>query len=507
MNSTQLPRGIEAWVAALSGAEVPVLARTISEIGKLKRREDDVTAREISNAVLRDPLFTLRILRYIEAQRKLAQPAEITTIEHAIMMLGAAPFFRACTQLTSVEARLSGDAKGLAGYRQVLSRASHAATYARSWAAHRSDSESDEVIIATLLHDLAEMMLWCFYPQAALDIESIMSKQPGLRSADAQEQVLGINLHQLQLALCTAWKLPNLLRDLMDDTQAHVPRVKNVVLAVSLARHSAHGWEDAGLPDDYAATAAFLKLPQREVCERIVRLAISAAAADSWYEVAGTASLLPALLPFAEADAPRGVATGLKRAQEKLLAIVLELLPARQRAPDDANASLNAVRTLVSAAVHMLHTELGLPRTMFAAASPLPGGGTRLAAAASASADGAALKGFNLTSDEPNVLGRLLETGGSIWVSPDNREAMNALLTPALIEQIGDGEFVATAVKPGAGPVLGILYADRGWGSGGMDLTMATACNHLARFLGLCIGKLRESEARALGQRETATAI
>jgi HD-like signal output (HDOD) protein len=507
MSSRQLPRGIEAWVAALSGAEVPVLARTISEIGKLRRREDDVTGREISNVVLRDPLFTLRILRYIESRRKPEQPAEITTIEHAIMMLGAMPFFSTCTQLASVESKLSGNAKGLAGYRQVLSRASHAATYARSWAAHRSDAESDEVIIATLLHDLAEMMLWCFYPQAAIEIGTLLEQEPGLRSAEAQQRVLGITLHDLQLALCTTWKLPNLLRDLMDDTQAHVPRVKNVVLAVSLARHSAHGWEDAGLPDDYAATAAFLKLPQREVCERIVRLTISAAATDSWYEVPGTASFLPALLPFENPDAPRGIATGLKRAQEKLLSLLIELLPARHRAPDDANASLDAVRTLVNAAVHMLHTELGMPRTMFAAAAAQQQGGIRLAAAATAGADGAALKHFSLSGDEPNVLGHLQEKGGSIWISPDNREAMNALLTPALVEQIGDGEFVATAIKPGAGPVLGILFADRGRGSGGMDLTMATACNHLARFLGLCIVKLRESEERALAAREVATSV
>ena len=500
-----LPHDIETWVAELSGAEVPVLARTISEIAKLRRREDDVTAREISNVVLRDPLFTLRILRYIESRRKPEQPAEITTIEHAIMMLGAEPFFRACTQLTAVETRLAGNAAGLAGYRQVLSRASHAATYARSWAAHRSDAESDEVIVATLLHDLAEMMLWCFYPQAAIEIGSLLAREPGLRSADAQQRVLGINLHDLQLALCTAWKLPNLLRDLMDDTQAHVPRVKNVVLAVSLARHSAHGWEDAGLPDDYAAIAAFLKLPQREVCERIVRLAISAATLDAWYEVPGTAALLPALLPFDDPDAPRGIAIGVKRAQEKLLGILLELLPARHSAPGDANASLDAMRTMVSAAVHMLHTELGMPRTMFAAAAAQPQGGVRLAAAATAGVDGASLKHFSLSGDEPNVLGRLLETGGSIWISPSNREAMSILLTPALLEQIGDGQFVATAVKAGEGKALGILFADRGRGSGGMDLATATACNYLARFLGLCIARMRETEKRALSARVPVT--
>jgi hypothetical protein len=413
------------------------------------------------------------------------------------MMLGSAPFFRSCRGLTTVESKLAGNALALAGYRQVASRASHAAVYAKSWAAYRSDAESDEVTVATLLHDLGEMMLWCFYPQAALAIESLLQREPGLRSADAQLRVLGIKLHDLQLALCTAWRLPGLLRDLMDDTLAHSPRVKNVALAVALARHSANGWDDAALPDDYAAVASFLKLPQSEVCERMVRLAFSAAAGNGWYEIPGTAAQLPAPLSF-DGEAPRGAAAALKRAQEKLLGVLLDALPRLRAASGEAHASLDAIRALVDAAVHMLHTELGLPRAMFAAAAPHAGGGMRVAAVATAGVDSAALRNFSLTTDEPNVLGRLLGNGGSIWVSPDNRESMAELLTPALVDQLGEGEFVATAVKSGAGsPVLGILFADRGRGSGGIDLATATACNYIARFLGLCVGKLHEAEAAA----------
>jgi HD-like signal output (HDOD) protein len=497
--AAQLPVGIEGWVKALSGAEVPVLARTLREIGGLRQREDDVTAREISSVVLHDPLLTLRVLRYIESRRKPDQPAEITTIEHALMMLGSAPFFRSCRGLTTVESKLAGNTPALSGYRLVASRASHAAIYAKSWAAYRSDAESDEVTVATLLHDLAEMLLWCFYPQAAIAIESLLQREPGLRSADAQQRVLGIRLHDLQLALCSAWRLPGLLRDLMDDTLAHAPRVKNVVLAVALARHSAHGWDDAALPDDYAAVAGFLKLPQSEICERVVRLAFTAAAVNGWYEIPGTAARFPAPLSLDGQDAPRGAAAALKRAQEKLLGVLLEVLPRLRAAPGEARAGLDAIRALVGATVHMLHTELGLPRAMFAAAAPQAGGGMRVAAVATAGVDSATLGNFSLTTDEPNVLGQLLDSGGSIWVSPDNREAMAELLTPALVDQLGGGEFVATAVKSGAGsPVLGILYADRGRDSGGIDLATATACNYIARFLGLCVGKLHEAEARDL---------
>jgi len=43
------------------------------------------------------------------------------------------------------------------------------------------------------------------------------------------------------------------------DGQAELDnRAKNVSLAVNLARHSANGWDDAALPDDYEAIAAFL---------------------------------------------------------------------------------------------------------------------------------------------------------------------------------------------------------------------------------------------------------
>jgi hypothetical protein len=45
-------------------------------------------------------------------------------------------------------------------------------------------------------------------------------------------------------------------------------RVRNVTLAVNLARHSANGWEDAALPDDYRDIAEFLRMD----IDRVMRL-------------------------------------------------------------------------------------------------------------------------------------------------------------------------------------------------------------------------------------------
>ena len=69
----------------------------------------------------------------------------------------------------------------------------------------------------------------------------------------------------LQRAVATEWHLPALLLNLMDPVQEKTTRVQNVMLAVNLARHSANGWDDAALPDDYRDIAALLRLDPDKV--------------------------------------------------------------------------------------------------------------------------------------------------------------------------------------------------------------------------------------------------
>ena len=81
-----------------------------------------------------------------------------------------------------------------------------------------------------------------------------------LRSQVAQQEVLGFKLHDLQKELVEVFQLPPLLSKLMQDEAVNEQRVRNVALAVNLARHSANGWDDAALPDDYHDIAEFLRM-------------------------------------------------------------------------------------------------------------------------------------------------------------------------------------------------------------------------------------------------------
>jgi hypothetical protein len=55
----------------------------------------------------------------------------------------------------------------------------------------------------------------------------------------------------------------------MDRNNAENPRVRNVTLAVDLARHSANGWDDAALPDDYSAIEDLLHVSHETLMQKL----------------------------------------------------------------------------------------------------------------------------------------------------------------------------------------------------------------------------------------------
>ncbi|MDA8110370.1 MAG: HDOD domain-containing protein [Betaproteobacteria bacterium] len=287
-----VPEDAQAWVAALGEFELPVLDRTLEELASLREIEERVTARDIARVLVHDPMFAVRVLRYLQTLRVPGESSEITTVEHALMMLGVGRFFRVFVGMHPVSAALRDYPEAYKGLMQVVSRAFHAAMYARDWAVQRHDIEADEVTVAALLHDLAEMLLWCFAPGTALRIQRELEARPGARSGAVQREVLGFRLIDLQLALVAEWKLPALLRALMDDAHAAQPRVLNVVLAVNLARHSAQGWSDPALPDDYASIQRLLGVRFQEALEGVYQVARQAARSRDWYGVVPPADWL-----------------------------------------------------------------------------------------------------------------------------------------------------------------------------------------------------------------------
>ena len=248
------------WVRALNDMTVPVLQSTVVALDELLEIEDAVDAHLLAQTVSNDPLMTLKLLRHVAAARATRAITDAETVTAALVLLGISPFFRAFSHQQAVDQRLAHYPQAMAGLNRVLRRAHRAAGFALGFAVHRMDHDAAVIHEAALLHDFAEMLMWVHAPCLALEINRRQIADPNLRSCDVQRKVLNVTLSDLQQALMRTWRLPELLVQISDDQPSKSAQVRNVQLAIRVARHSTASWDNPALPDDVTDLSKLLNL-------------------------------------------------------------------------------------------------------------------------------------------------------------------------------------------------------------------------------------------------------
>ena len=261
--------GIDAYVAYFSARPLPVLKHTVRELEQLRGEEDSISARRLAAVVLGDPPMAMRVITFLEERRRQSQNHDITTIDRAIMMMGVSPFFQAFSDLPVVEDQLAGHPRALLGLLKVINRARRAAHFARDWAIVRHDLDVEEITLGALLREAAEILFWSFAPALALETQAAQRADPSLRSALAQKSVFGCSAVDIQQRLIRTWRLPELLLNLIDESHADNPRVRNIVLAGALARHSERGWDNPALPEDFEEVCRLLHIGIEPLLKRL----------------------------------------------------------------------------------------------------------------------------------------------------------------------------------------------------------------------------------------------
>jgi HD-like signal output (HDOD) protein len=258
---THAPRDVAQWAARFRPEQLPVLDATAATLEDYREVEDEVDARLLAETIATDPLMTLKLLAHVGRLRRGRGGSDTETVTAALVMLGITPFFRAFGPQRTISEHLGGRPDAIAGFEAVLERARRAARFALAFAVHRLDHDAAVIHEAALLHDFAELIVWLRAPDLAQDVAQRQAADPALRSKDAQREVLHIELQPLQHLLMTQWRLPELLVRITGSHQhTDSAQVRNVLLAIRLARHSARGWDNPALPDDIREIAALLTL-------------------------------------------------------------------------------------------------------------------------------------------------------------------------------------------------------------------------------------------------------
>jgi len=219
-----------------------------------------------------DPMMTLKLLAHTANLHRHRRTTDVETVREALLLIGITPFFSTFGSQPTVELHLAGQPEALAGLQSVIHRAERAARFALGMAVHRLDHDAMVIHEAALLHDFSDMLLWLHAPSAALHMLQLQTADPSLRSSVVQRQVLGVTLNEMQHALMEAWRLPDLLIHITDDRHAEASQVRNVLLAIRLARHTAQGWDNPAVPDDVRDIAQLLNLGQQPTADLLAEM-------------------------------------------------------------------------------------------------------------------------------------------------------------------------------------------------------------------------------------------
>lgn len=261
--------GAAAWIEHFGQIELPVLRHTVNQLLALQNEAEFINTRKLAAIVTHDPLMTLRVFRDMQARRGGRQLAEITTIERAVVMMGTQNFYVGIENIPLIENQLKSYPKAMLGLLKVIGRARHAAAWARDWALLRQNAAFEEITLAALLHDFAEILMWCQAPNLAVRARDRKAAEPGRRSAEINHEVFGARLDEIAIGLCDQWGLPELLRTLLRPSENESTNALNVRLATDLARHSANGWNDAALPEDFRRIEEMLHIGHSHLLERL----------------------------------------------------------------------------------------------------------------------------------------------------------------------------------------------------------------------------------------------
>jgi HD-like signal output (HDOD) protein len=479
---------VAGWVKRLSGGSVPVLEHHLRALLALEPSVDKLSAARIAREILPDPLLTLNILHAANEHRDRHFGTEITTVEHALSMLGVTPLFERARRYATVETTFGNDASARLAVCALARRCQHAAWQARDWAVLRADTCSEEVWVAAMLAFLPELLLTVRQPEQAH--KWLASGANG----GAWMRALEVDREGLRAPLLQAWHVPELLRELLDPAHFNRPRVRNVLLAARLAEAAEGGWWQPAVHDAVSEAADLLRQLDQDMERVIRRNMLEVARADPWNPAPPAAAWLPMLPaewpargtgyggPMPEQDATSSV--------PKLAADVEEavcLMPHRDRFEailrEIETGGARDFKSLAGLMLEGLRDGLGLSRALVAQVSE-DGGWMKPRFALGVDANSPLRRfGFPLSGD--HLFARLMAKPQGFWYGSENRNRY-APHIPAPLRGVVGPEFFVMSLQAQNRP-FAMIYADRGEGGCKLDSAAYVSFKRICLNAGHCL--------------------
>jgi HD-like signal output (HDOD) protein len=167
---------------------------------------------------------------------------KVTTVSRAAIVLGAQTVKNICLTAKLLDAMVRSKHLSTAVYQhviQLMASSFYAGILAKMLGADYSEQTQEELYLAAMLYRIGETAFWnCAGEQAEQLIQCI--DLPTTEFNQQLKQRVGVNFHQLSLALAQEWKFPDLLLKALDQPECRTIEVQMVFLADKLSSYIAH---------------------------------------------------------------------------------------------------------------------------------------------------------------------------------------------------------------------------------------------------------------------------
>jgi HD-like signal output (HDOD) protein len=281
-------RGLSAWMKLLLNQKLPSINSVVQEVCQLNDSSES-SADDLAQIILRDANLTSKVLRVANTVHYNRSSKPVQTVSRAIVQIGFIEVKNITLASVLIDSFLSGKPKVM--LIQRLARSFHAAVQARAMVPKLDSDRREQVFIAALLRQVADLALLASQESAAEQFIVERDLYPADEHAIAMKY-LGVGIDTLNKELIKEWKLGDLLLDAVNPVHKSGTLAEIVNLAYQISQHIEQGLTSPQMSDHCQQLATICQLSLEESQQQILLMADDAAAIASSY---GADKILPQL--------------------------------------------------------------------------------------------------------------------------------------------------------------------------------------------------------------------
>ncbi len=188
--------------------DFPTISSTLADINRLTSDGAGASADKLANVILRDLALTSKLLKLVNSAFYGSRTTEITSISHAVVVLGLDTVRMTANTLT-LFGHLKGDSAVL---KDSMIKSFLAGLIARHLAQRARLPDAEEAFICGMCQNLGENLVIYYFAE---EYEEIVRQRllHELDKAGASRGVLGVSYSELGAAVARTWSLPRSIID------------------------------------------------------------------------------------------------------------------------------------------------------------------------------------------------------------------------------------------------------------------------------------------------------